>query len=163
MADLTNAQIADYFRRSYSAVDGLWFMKLEEAAGFELALDVDERVWQIMPKIQTRKLKELTGRDHGLDALYECFTTKLRIEDFEFTSTREGDGTGFTVRITRCPWYDLLVKSKREHLAATIGTRICGAEYAVWAAEFGESITFSLGDQLCQRRDQCMVRFQLRS
>lgn len=159
MANLTDAQIADYFRRSYSAVDGLWFMKLEAAAGFDQALDVDVCVWKIMPKIQARKLKELTGLDRGIDALRECFTTKLRIEDFEFTVTRDEDGSGFAIQIARCPWYDLLVKSKRQHLAATIGTRICNAEYAAWAAEFGDDISFSLGDQLCRDCTQCVVRF----
>ena len=162
MANLTDAQIADYFRRSYSAVDGLWFMKLEETAGFDQALDIDVRVWKIMPKIQARKLKELTGLDRGLVALFECFTTKLRIEDFEFTTTREADGSGFEIHMNRCPWYELLVKSKRQHLAGTIGTQICNAEYATWAAEFGDNIEFSLGDQLCRECKRCVVRFQLR-
>ncbi|HOW69256.1 MAG TPA: DUF6125 family protein [Phycisphaerae bacterium] len=162
MVDLTDGQIADFFRRSYSAVDGLWFMKLEEAAGFEQALDIDVRVWQIMPKIQARKMKELTGLDRGVGALHDCLTTKFRIEGFGFTSSREADGSGFTIRIARCPWYDLLVKSKREHLAGTIGTRICNAEFNTWASEFGEGIRFSLGDQLCRACQQCVMRFQLR-
>ena len=37
MTDLTEEQKAEYFRRSYTAVDGLWFMKVEERLGFDEA------------------------------------------------------------------------------------------------------------------------------
>jgi hypothetical protein len=54
MLKLTDRQIADYFHRSYTAVDGLWFMKVEAACGFDTALDIDTGVWKVMPKIQAR-------------------------------------------------------------------------------------------------------------
>ena len=44
-------QVVEYLRRSYQAVDGLWFMKVEEALGFEAALEADRRVWEILAKI----------------------------------------------------------------------------------------------------------------
>jgi hypothetical protein len=37
MFDLTDAQAAAFFRRSYSAVDGLWFRMVEDRFGLELA------------------------------------------------------------------------------------------------------------------------------
>jgi len=54
MLKLTDKQIVEYFKRSYTAVDGLWFMKVEEIYGFDTALDIDEEVWKVMPKIQAR-------------------------------------------------------------------------------------------------------------
>ncbi len=163
MSRLTDRQIAEYFHRSYTAVDGLWFVKTEEANGFEAALDIDDAVWQVMPKIQARKLKELTGLGDGLEGLYECFTAKLGIEGFDFTTQREPDGSGFEVLLSRCPWYDLLLKSNRKHLAGIIGERICGSEYSAWAAEFGEGIVFEHGDRLCSGRSCCRLRFRRRS
>jgi len=44
--------------------------------------------------------------------------------------------TSFEIIILKCPWYDKLVQSKRNHLAGKIGNRICFAEYSGWAAEF---------------------------
>ena len=117
MIQLTDRQIADYFHRSYAAVDGLWFMKMEERFGFEAALAVDVAVWEVMPKIQARKMKELTGLDAGIDALYECFTTKLTLEQYKFTAKRKPDGSGFDITITDCPWVNLLTRSNRGHLA----------------------------------------------
>ena len=55
MLNLTPEQTADYLHKSYAAVDGLWFMKVEEAEGFDKALDIDEKVWQVMPKIQAKE------------------------------------------------------------------------------------------------------------
>lgn len=159
MIELSDRQKAEYFHRSYTAVDGLWFLKMEERHGFDAALDVDDAVWAVMPKIQARKLKSLTGLESGLDALFECFTTKLTIEGFDFQASRDGDG-GFTVSAARCPWVDLLAKSGRQHLAGKIGHRICDTEYTVWAAEFGPGIVAEFGDRICDGCPRCIVRFK---
>ena len=52
MVKLSSKQVADYFNRSYKAVDGLWFLKVEEKYGFDTALELDNEVWKILPKIQ---------------------------------------------------------------------------------------------------------------
>ena len=158
MLKLTDRQIADYFHRSYTAVDGLWFMKVEAACGFDTALDIDVEVWKVMPKIQARKLKAISGLENGLDALFECFTIKLAIEHFEFTAVRDPAG-GFEVRMTACPWVELLAKANRLHLAEKIGTRICDTEYTVWAREFGPDIRVEFADRLCKGCSTCTVRF----
>lgn len=155
---LTDAQIADYFRRSYTAVDGLWFMKLEERADFATALQVDVAVWRVMPKIQARKLKELTGLGSGLADLRQCLTAKLAVEAHAHVDRDLPDG-GFEVEISECPWVKLLAKSGRLHLADTIGQVICTAEYGVWAAEFGKNIQFEFGERLCQGCPRCVLRF----
>ena len=156
---LTAQQINQYLHRSYTAVDGLWFMKVEQQFDFETALEIDEQVWQIVPKIQARQLKELTGCKNGLEGLYECFTTKLELDCTEFESEKEPDGKGFTIIIKHCHWLELLRKSQREHLAEKIGSRICNAEYATWAGEFGSNIRFELQSQLCKNAGCCRLRF----
>lgn len=163
MIQLTDTQIADYFHRSYKTVDGLWFMKIEEKYGFDAALDIDDEVWKVVPKIQARKLKAMAGLPDGLDALFECFTTKLTLEGFTFAADKNPDANGFAVTITACPWFDLMARAKRTHLAGDIGTRICNTEYSVWAAEFGQDITFRLGRQICHGCDACVIRFQRES
>ena len=80
MIKLSDKDISSYFQRSYTAVDGLWFMKVEERDGFEETLDVDDEVWKIMAKIQARTLKSFSRLEHGVDALFECLTTKLSLE-----------------------------------------------------------------------------------
>ncbi|MFP3946301.1 MAG: DUF6125 family protein [Archaeoglobaceae archaeon] len=156
MKELTDEQIADYFHRSYTAVDGLWFMKLEEEYGFDKALEIDRRVWEVLPKIQARKLKSILDVEEGMDALEECLTTKLNLEGFEFETEEEGEG--FKVIVHKCPWHELMVKSGREELSGRVGSVICNTEYPVWASEFGD-IKFELRDQICEGSSSCELDF----
>jgi len=116
MIELTGEQAAEFFRRCYAAVDGLWCMKVEERYGFETALEVDDAVWQVFPKIQARKLKELTGLGNGIEALRECFTTRLSLEGHSYKVANIDDKGGFQITIERCPWHDIMVGSGREKL-----------------------------------------------
>jgi hypothetical protein len=160
MAGLTGEQVREYLQRCYQAVDGLWFIKLEERHGFDAALDVDVAVWEVMPKIQARKLKELTGRTAGLEALQECLGLKLELDGFRYRTEPLNQGEGFQVVMDRCPWQELLVKANREHLAGQIGNRICRTEYGVWAREFGPGIRFELADPLCAGGAVCRLCFR---
>ncbi len=159
MVELTDKDIARYFQRSYSAADGLWFMKVEERFGFEEALRADLEVWKVLPKIQARTLKALTRMEHGMDALFHCLATKLKLENYLFTVAREGD-RGFKIMISRCPWRDALLKAGRESVAAEIGTSICRNEYTVWAREFDNSIRFEMNQFLCGGSGYCTLEFR---
>lgn len=160
MLKLTDAQKATYFQRSYTTVDGLWFVKLEELSGFENALDIDTEVWKVMPKIQARFMKSVLGRDTGIEALRECLTARLDIEGFEIETQPISGEKGFEIIIHRCPWFELMKKSGREQLAGKVGARICPTEYGVWASEFGKAITFSMPEQLCANHPCCRFIFK---
>jgi hypothetical protein len=157
--ELNDKEIAQYFRRCYTAVDGLWFMKLEERSGFDEALAVDGEVWKVFPKIQARTLKALTGEDGGIDALIHCFTTKLNLEGYRYAIARE-DNLSFTVKIEGCPWLDMLIRAGRERIAGTIGSHICRTEYAVWAEEFDRSLEFTMNRLLCDGSECCLLEFR---
>lgn len=157
MLELDDRQVADFFRRSYTAVDGLWFMIAETAYGFDTALDLDDKVWRVFPKIQARMLKEAGGMSSGLDALRECFTTKLAIEGFRFDVGPAGPG--FRVSISHCPWHEAMVRSGRADLSGRVGSRICSAEHSVWAAEFGPGVRWERTSQICTGSERCVLEF----
>jgi len=159
MIQLTPQQIAEYFQRSYTTVDGLWFMKVEGKYGFEAALDIDNEVWEVFPKIQARLLKSLGKTGDGIDALFECLTTRLNLEGFEFKAGKSGRG-GFKITINECPWHNLMIKSGREKLSGKVGTLVCNTEYSIWASEFGENIRFELKQQICQGSQSCILQFK---
>lgn len=160
MTPLTDERAVEFFRRSYTAVDGLWFMKAEAQRGFDAALDLDAEVWAVMPKIQARMLKEMTGQREGLAALETCFTTKLRWEGFAFQSRLDEANGLLEITIEECLWLKLMIKSGRADLAAKIGPRICAGEYAAWAAEFGDGITSDVPHNMCQGAAACLLRFK---
>lgn len=159
MFRLTDKQIAEYFQRSYTSVDGLWFMKIEERYDFDTALDIDKNVWKVFPKIQARTMKSLCGLGYGIEALREAIEAKHTIEKygFEIETTKSGDS--FTCLVTECPWFNLMVKSGREHLAHKVGEAICEIEYPVWATEFGDSLRFTMEGKLCSGSKCCIMTF----
>lgn len=159
MVELNDKDIAQYFQRSYTAVDGLWFMKVEERRGFDEALEIDCEVWKVLPKIQARTLKAATRLEHGLEALFHCFTMKLTIEGYVFTSAWEGDYS-FKIMISECPWYDMMRRSGREEFAAKVGACICKTEYAVWADEFDHESSFEISSMICGGDDYCQLVFR---
>jgi hypothetical protein len=154
---LTDRQISEYFHRSYTAVDGLWFMKVEGQYGFEAALQMDEEVWKVLPKIQVRMLMSMIGLDKGMEGLCRAIETRLDLEGFEFET--EKDANSLKVHINRCPWHDLMVKSGRESLSGRVGDLICGRENAVWASEFGD-IAFERSDRICKGDERCVLSFR---
>jgi hypothetical protein len=161
MLKLSDKQIAEYYKRSYTAVDGLWFMKVEEIYGFDTALDMDDEVWKVMPKIQARKLRSMKDVTDGLEALRECLTKKLTLDGFAFDTEQGDDGRLLKITLSDCPWHNIMIKSGREHLSGKVGTRICNTEYQVWASEFGDDIEFELKDQICSGQKCCGLVFKV--
>ncbi len=132
--------LLEYFKSSYFAVDGLWFVKVEESSSFENALDIDEKVWEVLPKIQARKLKEV----------------KFEGEEYEYDIM--GEDNVLEIAISRCPWQEIMKRGGREHLAAQVGDRVCATELNVWAKEFGAS--FAMESKMCQGAESCTLRFE---
>lgn len=157
--ELSVEQTAQYLHRSYTAVDGLWFVKIEEQFGFDKALELDEQVWQIMPKIQARNIKQLTGLSSGIDDLREAFQAKLTIDGFDFTIDNDQHDPAFTVSIKTCPWHEILKNCGRADKSEKIGSVICNAEFKGWAEEFGDNITYELCDRICKGDDLCVVKY----
>jgi hypothetical protein len=158
MEHLNNRQKIEFFRRSYNAIDGLWFMKVEEKHGFNDALEIDKEVWKVMPKIQARMIKAMLRRGEAEVTLLKSLTTKLSLEGFKFKVEQRENG--FQIQISDCPWHNLMVRSGREKYSEKVGTTICNVEYSVWASEFDENIQFTLHAQKCGGSEHCLLDFK---
>ena len=157
MTELTSRQMAEYFHRSYTAADGLWFMKVEEKFGFDVALEVDDEVWKVLPKIQARMIKQFLDLEEGPDTLLKALIVRLKMEGFTFTS--EKTTNGFQISVTGCPWHKMMIKSGREHLAEQVGEKVCTTEYQVWVSELAKSMKFKLKSKKCGKSDCCILEF----
>lgn len=61
---LPKEKLADFIflhLRNIWAVDGLYYLGIEEKYGTEVATEIDRNVWEILGKIEARRLKELMG------------------------------------------------------------------------------------------------------
>ncbi len=181
MIGLTDEQKTEYFRRSYTAVDGLWFMKIEEKLGFDEALRLDEAVWKVLPKIQARALKGMMHLQGGLPGLCQALFARLTLEGFEFEI--EPRKNGFAVIVKRCPWHDMMIKSGRMALSEKVSDLICRVENSAWASEFSgekgmldegeiregegreenvQEIEFQREERLCRGEGRCVLRWGVR-
>jgi len=151
--------VIEYLRRSYMAVDGLWFVKAEEMLSRSDALKLDEQVWEVLPKIQARKARELLRVEGGsLRDLALALWLKFAAEGYEY---RVAERTSHVLRIHIhvCPWLEILRKAGKMSQAAEICDRICGREGAIWAREFSPDIEFSLESRIPDGAPVCNFLF----
>jgi len=149
--------IADYLRRSYLSVDGLWFVKVEEQHGFDEALQLDAEVWRILAKIQARKACELLDlKTRTLADLAASLALKFAAEQYEYQVVNQTPDK-VEIEITACPWLELLHKSGRSHLAAQVAAAICPTDFIAWAKEFDKGIAVSLPERMCNGEHGCRL------
>ena len=61
ISEIPKEKIADFLfmhLRNMWAVDGLYFLGIEEEMNTETATDIDRKVWEVMGKIEARKIKK---------------------------------------------------------------------------------------------------------
>jgi len=171
---LNSRQVKEYLQNSYTKVDGLWFLKIEEQFGFEKALDIDLEIWKVMPKIQARYLKsvpEIKEIADSFDMFFECLKIKMKLDNFKIKAARSKqkksanfssafkENNVITVTVNNCPWHNLMIKSGRENLSEKIGKVICQNEYSIFASEFDKNIKFELGERICKGAAYCKFVF----
>jgi len=151
---MDSSVLSAYFKKCFLAADGLWFMMLEEEDSFDKALEIDTKVWEVLPKIQARKIKELLDLEGGKEEdLLRALAFKLGAEDFLSELQRQDSRIEITIR--KCPWLALLRKAKREHLAERISHAICTIEYGIFAREFLQGLRFEITSRRCSGDEVC--------
>ena len=136
----TNEQKIELLKRSYMAVDGLWFMMVEKEFDFETALKIDVAVWEVLPKIQVRKILELTGYSgSSASEFLPVLNIKFGLEEYDYKII-ESSADRLEVKIKKCPWVELLRKSDRLKLAERIGREICTLDLNGWANAFHKDL-----------------------
>jgi hypothetical protein len=155
---LTPAQVEEYLHRSYTRVDGLWFVITEEKYGFDTALELDQAVWKVLPKIQARLLQQQLNLRKDIPGLAVALRAKLTLDRYEFSLDQ--NPAGLEVALSACPWHQLMLSSGRGHLAERVGGAICGVELAVFGREFNCSCRTPGANRLCREGSRCVFTFE---
>jgi len=151
--------VAEFFRKSFLSVDGLWFLKVEEAFSFDTALDIDVAVWRVLPKIEARTIQRLLSLGNGIESLRTAFDFKLTAEEYQYSMTPVESG-GFTIFVRNCPWVNHITRAGREHLLQRIADAVCPVEYEIFAREFDPGIEFQHKRKACHGQHECVFVFQ---
>jgi len=151
--------IIEFLRDSYFAADGLWFVRIEDEHSFEEAMRLDEQVWDILPKIQARKARELLKIEGGtLADLALGLWLKFTAEGYDHRVV-ERTSNVLRISIRECPWLNILKEARRMSRAAEICDRICTRDFSTWAAQFSPGINFSLERKLSEGAPACELLF----
>ena len=94
-----------------------------------------------------------------MDIFIKALQIKLKLDRFKFNLTKNKNL--IFVKITECPWHNILIKSKRENLSSKIGSNICKTEYSVFASEFEPEIKLNLSSQICIKDNFCNLIFKI--
>ena len=107
--------IAQYFKRSYFALDGIWFVMVEKNFSLEEALRIDEEVWKVFPKIQAREVKKLLNlKKNTFSNFLNALKIKLEAEDYHYQERITGKNLSLLIK--KRPWYEIIKKSQRLEL-----------------------------------------------
>ena len=180
MNKLTEKEKIEYNHQNFIKTDGLWFIKVEEKFGFEKALELDREVWKILPKMQARFLKNKMGLNNSFEDLLKALKQKMELDGYRFRTTITGikkdksiikhnnkinslPKKSIHIKISHCPWHEIMLKAKREKLSAIIGSTICKTEYTAFAREFIKDISVIIKNQICHRSKFCTFQILLKN
>ncbi len=104
---LDKDEIINYLRRSYTWVDGFWFIEVERYLdSFDEVLEIDVQVWIRITQQQAKlaqKLLNLSTCD--VHAIIETLKVKWLIDGHSYELRQVGKNLGSVV-IRKCPWMD---------------------------------------------------------
>jgi len=88
--------------RNMWAVDGLYFLGIEERFGTEGATEIDRNVWEIMGKIEARRLRETMGiKENDISAMMRALSASSWALDLEERKIEVGEERA-VVKNTNC-------------------------------------------------------------
>ena len=65
--------------RLFMAMDGFWFIAAKEKLGYEVALELDRRAWEMYFPYEAKKLKSVFGIEDGIYGAVRGFKHSMRL------------------------------------------------------------------------------------
>jgi len=107
------ADLIEVYSKLYSALDGLWFLSVEEEYGHDVATKLDIKVWESLAPREAKRIsdvREIAGG--GIDAIIDAFRLRPTFLSKEYDVIREGNKA--IVRVTKCRSLNAMERDKRE-------------------------------------------------
>lgn len=97
-----------------AAIDGIWFLAVEEAFGNEKAVELDRWVWERYMHVLVKRIKNIFGISaEGMNGIKEIIENDplFLINDYEFPEFSEKK---MVLRINRCPVLEAMERQGRK-------------------------------------------------
>ena len=140
-------------RSALTAIDGLWFLEVENKFGFDKAFELDLKVWARYGPIMIKRIKKvLKVEDNNLEAFIQVFRVMSKIEGSKFI-IKEKSPKEVIMQVQYCPWWENLKRANREKL---VRCDIVDKEILPeWATSFNPKMDFKLIKSLPAGHDTC--------
>jgi len=140
-----------WLREAYFAVDGIWFLTLEERLGLERAVELDVEVWRRFAHVMARRVAKRLGVDASSPAgIVESLGVFFDVEGWGV----DLDPARGAFKVERCPWWDYLNKVGRSHIIEHVCPKVCEAIFSSWAEALNPRarLTFTFTPPHCQAK-----------
>jgi len=128
---------------------------VEKNFSLKEALRIDEKVWRVLPKIQAREVRKLFDlQENTFQNFLKALRVKLEAEDYQYQEKVINGNLHLLVK--KCPWYEIIKKSSREHL---VPNDICRIDFQTWADEFHLNLKVKINSCLCGGKPNCNIWF----
>lgn len=156
--------IINYLRRSYTWVDGFWFIEVERYLdSFDDALKIDVQVWIRITKQQAKFAQKLLNHSKcDVHAIIETLKVKWLVDGHSYELGQVGKNLG-SVIIRKCPWFETMKRSGREHLAGHVCGAVCPPLYQTWAETINPKVKVEMFNFLGKGAEGCEINFVLSS
>jgi hypothetical protein len=146
-------QFIQLIRSALTAIDGLWFLEVEDKFGFEKAFEIDIQVWKRYGNIIIKRIKKtLSLKENNLDAFLQILQILCEIDGTKFEIKQQSPNE-VLVQVNYCPWWENLKRSHREKLVrCDIVDKLIFPE---WAKYFNPKIDFQITRSLPNGHDTC--------
>ncbi|MFX1297424.1 MAG: DUF6125 family protein [Promethearchaeota archaeon] len=140
-------------RSALTAIDGLWFLEVENKFGFDDAFEMDIKVWKRYGPIIIKRIKKVFSiEDNTLESFLRILEVLCAMDGTQFI-IEEKTLDKAVIRVQYCPWWENLKRSKREKLVrCDIVDRDIFPE---WAKAFNPKVKFELTKSLPDGHDTC--------
>ncbi len=147
--------LTEVYSRLYTALDGLWFLSVEEEYGHDVATKLDVKVWESLAPREAKRIsnvRKIAGG--GIEAVIEAFKLRPTFLSKEYKVIREKNRA--VVRVTKCRSLDAMERDKRE-VSSCI--RVLESVYPKFANSVDSRVKFrvlkapprkSAGDTCCE-------------
>jgi hypothetical protein len=104
--------LIEAYAKLYTALDGLWFISVEEECGHELATKLDVKVWDSLAPREAKRISDAKKVADGIEAVIEVIKLRPSFLTKEYNIFREKNKV--RIQVTKCRSLEAMERDKRE-------------------------------------------------
>jgi len=105
--------LIEVYPKLYTALDGLWFLSVEEECGHDVATKLDVEVWDSLAPREAKRISEVRKMaGGGIETVVEAFKFRPTFLTKEYNIIRQKNRA--IVRVTKCRSLEAMERDKRE-------------------------------------------------